>query len=240
LLKTLSTLLRGAVADAEEAVFDANAIRVLEQQLRDAAASLEHSKRELACAIAHQSSEERAISALSERIADLEESGAKAVLAGREDLGMEAAVVIAATEDERNERRAALERYSAEVRRLRQFAEDGRKRLMDLRRGLELARAQESLRRAGANGRRALASGAGSLRQAEDTLVKIRELQARSDDVDAAYDLLDRQSREEDLSERLAAHGFGAKSKTDALDVMARLKARASSTPDTSTQQPKL
>jgi len=232
LLKTLSTLLRGAIADAEDAMFDANAIRVLEQQLRDAAASLEHSKRELACAIAHQSSEERAIAALSERIADLEQSGAKAVVAGREDLGMEAAVVIAANEDERNERRAALERYDTEVRRLRQYSEDGRKRLMDLRRGLELARAQESLRRAGANGRRALASGAGSLRQAEDTLVKIRELQARSDDVDAAYELLDRQGRADDLSERLAAHGFGSKTKTDAIDVMARLKARASVNPD--------
>ena len=52
MLKILSTLVRGAVAEAEEAVFDANATRLLAQQLREAAAALEHSKKELACAMA--------------------------------------------------------------------------------------------------------------------------------------------------------------------------------------------
>lgn len=233
MLKTITTLLRGAVADAEEAVFDANAIRVLEQQLRDAAAALEHSRRELACAIAHQSSEERAIAALCARITDLEDSGRKAVSAGREDLAEEAAVVIAANEDERTERHAALERFSSEVRRLKLLAEDGRVRLMDLRRGLELARAQDALRRAGANGRRALVSGTGALREAEATLVKIRENQTRDEDMSSALDDLDRAGNDADLAKRLAAAGFGSKLKSRPADVLARLKTpAANSTPE--------
>lgn len=226
MLKIVTTLLRGAVADAEDAVFDANAIRLLEQQLRDAATSIEHSKRELACAMAHQSSEERAIAALSQRIAEIEKSGTEALAAGRDELANEAAIVIAATEDEKAERQIALDRFTIDVRRLRQIADDGRKRLSELRRGLELARTQDALRRAGANGRRALASGTGALREAEATLAKVRELSARDDDISAALDELDRKGSSEDLANRLSEAGFGPSLKTKPADILARMKAR--------------
>jgi phage shock protein A len=205
MLKIVTTLLRGAASEAEEALFDANAIRVLEQQLRDAAAALEHSRRELACAMAHQASEERAEAA-------------------RDDLAGEAATVIAATEDERNLRTAAVAKFAADVRRLKQLSEDGRVRLADLRRGLEMARAQEALRRAGANGRRALSVGTGALREAEATLVRIREVQAKEEDVAAALDELEARESGRDLSDRLAAAGFGSIKKTKPADVLARLK----------------
>ncbi len=227
MLRTLTTLLRGAAADADEAVFDANAILILKQQLRDAAIALEHSKRELACTIAHQSAEERALEALAQRISLLEDGARQALTAGREDLAHEAAVVIAANEDESAERRAALDRYSIEVRRLKQLAESGRSRLMDLRRGLELARAQDALHRAGANGRRALASGSSALHEAETTLTKIRELQTRAEDVATAIDDLDRQGKADDVQNRLAAAGFGAKGRSNPADVLARLKTGA-------------
>jgi len=232
MLKTLTTLLRGAVAEAEEAVFDANAIRLLEQQLRDAAGSLEHCKRELACAMAHQASEERAVAALSARIGELNHSARQALLANREDLASEAATIVAANEDERIERQAAVARFDTDIRRLKQIADDGRKRLMDLRRGLEMARAQDALRRAGANGRRALASGTGALREAEGTLAKIRELQTRDEDVSAALDELDRQGSARDLSERLNDAGFGPKPRTNPADVLARMKADAAAARD--------
>lgn len=224
MLKTFTTLLRGAVAEAEEAVFDANAIRVLEQQLRDAAASLEASRRELACAIAHESSEQRAISALQQRMSELEESARKALAAAREDMAQEASVVIAAIEDETAERRAALERFSADVRRLKLLSEDGRKRLADLRRGLELARAQDALRRAGANGRQALAAGSGALREAEGTLARIREQSLKDQDVAAALDEMERRASGQDLSDRLSSAGFGPKVRTNPADVLARLR----------------
>ena len=237
MLKTFTTLLRGAVAEAEEAVFDANAIRLLEQQLRDAAAALEHSRRELACAMAHQASEERAVAALSARISELEDGGRQALVGDRADLAEEAATVIAATEDERAERQAAVDRFSADVRRLKQLSEDGRRRLMDLRRGLEMARAQESLHRAGVNGRRALATGTGALREAEETLSRIRELNMRDEDVASALDELERQASNKDFDERLAAAGFGAAKRTDPADVLARMRASVAPVPGGDDQQ---
>lgn len=227
MLKIVTTLLRGAACEAEEALFDANAIRVLEQQLRDAAAALEHSRRELACAMAHQASEERAVTALGARIAELEGAAREAILSGREDLAEEVATVIAANEDERALRTASVDKFAADVRRLKQLSEDGRVRLADLRRGLEMARAQEALRRAGANGRRALSVGTGALREAEATLVRIRELQAKEEDVAAALDELEARESGRDLSDRLTAAGFGSLKKTKPADVLARIKASA-------------
>lgn len=230
--RLFQTLIRGAAAEVEEAVLDRHALRILEQQIREAAAAIEAARRELACAMAHRSAELRTVDALSARIGELEDSAGKALAAGREDLAAEAATVIAATEDERADRRAAIERMDTEIFRLRQLADDGRKRLAELRRGHELARAQEALRRAGASGRRALASGAGAIRDAEATLVRIRERQLGEDDCAAALDELERQASGGDLDDRLAEAGFGPRRKTQAADVLARLKAKAVGTPD--------
>ncbi len=227
MLKILTTLVRGVAAETEEAMFEANAIRILEQQLRDAAGALEHSKRELACAMAHRSSEARAVDALDGRIGELEAGGAEAITGGREDLAQEVATVIAAVEDERAERRAAVAKFDIEITRLRQLADDGRRRLGDLRRGLEMARAQEALRRAGVNGRRALATGTGALRDAEATLTRIRDSHRRADDVAAAADQLEAEASGADLERRLADAGFGPGLKTKPGDVLARLRERS-------------
>ena len=227
MLKALTTLIRGVAAEADEAVFEANAIRILEQQLRDAANALELAKRELACAMAYRASEARAVEALDGRIVELEASGAAAITGGREDLAGEVAVAIAAAEDERAERRAAVARFEVDIARLRQLADDGRRRLGDLRRGLEMARAQEALRRAGANGRRALATRTGALREAEATLARIRDGQCKAEDKAAAAEMLEAEAGNRDLGRRLAEAGFGPGLRTKPADVLARLRQRS-------------
>jgi phage shock protein A len=227
MLKTITTLIRGSIAEADEAVFDANATRFLSQQLRDAAAALEHSKRELACAMAHRASEGRAIEALDKRATDLETAAIDAINGKRDDLATEVATILAAIADERRERADAAARFDVDIQRLKQMTEDGRRRLDELRRGLEMARAQEALRRAGANGRRALATGTGALREAETTLQRIRTTNARDDDAHRALEELERVQSGKDLDQRLSDAGFGTSIKTRADDVLNRLRATA-------------
>jgi phage shock protein A len=238
MLKIFTTLIRGAAAEAEEAVFDANAIRVLEQQLRDAAGAMELSRRELACAMAHRASEARAAEAVAARIAELEGAAGKAIQGGREDLAEQAATVIAANEDELAARQAAIIRFDIDISRLRSMADTGRQRLQELRRGLEMARAQEALHRAGANGRRALKTGTGALRDAEATLARIREAHAKGDDLAAAMDDLEAQASGRDLTDQLAKAGFGQNLRTKPGDVLARLKAKTTATGATGPQLP--
>ena len=94
-MKTLSDLLRGTVADQAQAIHDANAVVLLRQQIRDAAGALAVARRELAIAMAHQAGETRAVEALTKRAVALEESAAKALADGREDLATQAAIRIA-------------------------------------------------------------------------------------------------------------------------------------------------
>lgn len=227
MMKLLTTLMRGAVAEAEEAAFDANAIRVLTQQLREAAASLEHAKAELACAMAYRAGEHRAVAMLNDRVETLEQGAVDAINGGRSDLAEDAATVIAAIEDERTERQVAISRLDADIMRLQRLTEDGHRRLRELRRGLEMARAQEALARAGANGRRALASGTGALREAEATLSRIKMRQTEANDVDAAMETLQQKASGADLDQRLASAGFGRNLTTRPADVLARVAAKA-------------
>lgn len=235
MLKLFTTLVRGAVAEAEEATFDQNATRVLAQQLRDAATALEHAKMELACAMAHRSSEARAAAMLDDRIKSLEHGAVDALAGNRADLAQEAATVIAATEDERKERLAAITRLDTDIARLQRLTEEGHRRLRELRRGLEMARAQEALNRAGANGRRALATGTGALREAETTLARIRATQAHSEDQVAALEELERKTSGAALDDKLSAGGFGPNLKTKPSDILDRLKSRAAAQPPKTT-----
>jgi len=230
MIKLLTTLVRGAVSDAEQAVFDQNATLVLTQQLRDAASALELAKKELACAMAHRSSEARAAASLADRIATLEQAAVDALIGGRTDLAQETATVIAAVEDERKDRQAAIDRFDIDIARLQGLTQDGARRLRELGRGLEMARAQEALNRAGANGRRALATGSGALRDAESTLARIRENHTHLADAHAALDELDRKTRGIGLDDRLAEAGFGPNTKTKPSDILNQLRARAAAT----------
>lgn len=231
MLNTITTILRGAAAEADQSVFDANATRILAQQLRDAASALEQAKRELACAMAHRASEARAVDALDQRKAELERGAIDAINGNRDDLASEVATVIAAIEDERGARAAAMEKLDVDIVRLRQMSDEGRRRLDDLKRGLEMARAQEALRRAGANGRKALSTGKGALQEAEQTLARIQETNRRSDDEHSALEDLERDQSGKDLDQRLADAGFGTAPKTKPADVLTRLRSLAQQKP---------
>ena len=91
MFKTVLTLFRGSVAAAGEELEDRSALLILDQQMRDAAAAVERSKRTLALAIAQDQQEGRRLDATNARIADLEIRATAALDGGREDLAREAA-----------------------------------------------------------------------------------------------------------------------------------------------------
>ena len=102
MFKTVVTLFRGSVAAAGEELEDRTALLILDQQMRDAAAAHERSKRTLALAIAQDQQEGRKLEATCTRIADLEIRAVAALDGGREDLAKEAAEAIAGLEADRH------------------------------------------------------------------------------------------------------------------------------------------
>src|ERR1700736_4525234 len=102
MIKTVLTLFRGTMAAAEEELEGGNALLILDQQMRDAAAAVERAKRTLALAIAQDQQEGRRLDTTNARIADLEIRATAALDGGREDLAREAAESIAALEADRD------------------------------------------------------------------------------------------------------------------------------------------
>src|ERR1700755_451523 len=191
MFKTVFTLFRGSVAAAEEELEDRTALLILDQQMRDAAAAVERSKRTLALAIAGDQQEGRRLEATNERIADLELRATAALDGGREDLAREAAQQIAHLEAARAAAMTARPLFAQEIARLKRHVSSAEARLTELDRGRRIARASEAVRALRKGGIEAARPYESTLPEAENTLKRLRERQAEAMAADEALIELD-------------------------------------------------
>ncbi|WP_316236818.1 PspA/IM30 family protein [Bradyrhizobium sp. SZCCHNR1015] len=225
MFKTVLTLFRGTVAVAEEELQDRTALVILDQQLRDAAAAVERSKRALALAIAQDQQEGKRLEATLARITDLEVRATAALDGGREDLAREAAQAIAGLEAERDAARTARALFATEITRLKRHVVNAEARIAELDRGRRIARASEAVRNLRRGGIEAARPYECTLPEAEATLKRLRERQIEAQAADEALMELDAATGPITTAEKLAEQGFGPRIKTTADDVLARLKA---------------
>ena len=112
-LKDLLAAVKGGANEVGEAIIDANAIRILEQEIRDAESAINSSKQSLTRMKSTDIRLKREIHALSEDIKDYEQKAITALEADEEELAVEVAERIAEIESEHNEKsteQVALER----------------------------------------------------------------------------------------------------------------------------------
>jgi phage shock protein A len=225
MFKTVLTLFRGSVAAAGEELEDRSALLILDQQMRDAAAAVERSKRTLALAIAQDQQEGRRLDATNARIRDLELRATAALDGGREDLAREAAEAIAHLEAERDAMTArAL--FASEITRLKRHVSGAEARITELDRGRRIARASEAVRAMRRGGVEAARPYESTLPEAEKTLKRLRDRQVEAQAADEALTEIDAASGPLATAEKLAEQGFGPRLKSTADDVLARLNAK--------------
>lgn len=232
MFRIFATLARSARHEAEEALFDANAIRLLQQHLRDANEAFEMAKHELARVLAQESGESRQATNLSERLARLEADAGRALSQGDEGHAEKLAGRIAVLEDERDAHLATAAACAREAQKIRDAVDQAARRLSEIKRGLSAAKAADALQRTrGRLAQRGLFGRSGSLgaiREAEDALRRIKERQASSEEEMAAFERVER-----DLPIGGAQTDADLRPpRTDPKDVLARLKAKAGPGPD--------
>ncbi len=226
MFKTVLTIFRGTVAAADEELQDRSALLVLDQQMRDAAAAVERSKRSLALAIAGDQQEGRRLEATNARIADLEVRATAALEGDREDLARDAAQAIANLEADRDAAMTARTLFASEIARLKRHVANAEARITELDRGRRLARASEAVRSLRRSGIEAVRPYESTLPEAEATLKRLRERQMGAQAADDALFEIDTASGPLATAEKLAEQGFGPRIKSTADDVLARLKAK--------------
>ena len=224
MFNTIITLVRGRSHDAAQAVADANALSILRQQLRDAAAGVEAARRSVAVVMAYAERERKSLPRINAQIADLEGRAMVALAQGREDLATEAAAAIAQLEAERATTETAPATYEMEIARLRDELGGAELRLRDLKRGMQLAdAAQKSQTVRGVASRPVTAS----LAEAEATLSRLQSRQLHAEATALAVVELSASQSAEAISVRLAAAGCGPSIRPDAAAVLERLKQKS-------------
>lgn len=229
MFKMFATLLRGGAASAAEKVADANALILLDQQLRDATAALERAKKALALAIAQDRQEGQRLDAVAAQIADLEQRTTAALAAGEETLARRGAETIAALEGDRDAALTARRLFAGEIERLRAHVAQAQSRIAAVDRGRRIARAAESVRDLRRGRLEPAWPQEATLAEAEATLSRLRQRQMEAVAAEEALDEIDASVAPSRAAEQLAAAGFGPKEKSTADDVLARLKARVQS-----------
>ena len=227
MFNVILTLIRGRAHDAEQAFIDRNAVPLLAQQIREAAAGIQSARRGVAVAVAQNEQESGRYASIVDRIADLEIRAVAALQKGSEDLAREAAEAIAQLEAERDASEKAQAQFNATIGKLKATVRAAEARLQELQRGERLARATEQTQKLTAACDEN--SGLATLDEAEETLVRLRAYQDRCEIVSSTMKAMDAASRQANVIEKLANAGFGAPIGPSADDVLSRLRNRVNS-----------
>lgn len=222
MFKTLTTLINGANARAEERVRDAYAIELIDQKIRECEAQLRAARATLATLIQRRRSEEKLRGGLATRIADLTGRAREALAAGREDLAREAAQTLATLETEAALRDQTLDRLDRRIDQLRASLEAGHRKIVDLRQGAIQARAI----RAEQAIQTRLSATLGEVSPVEEAEDLIARVIGADDPFERAEILsqIDRDLQGGDIADRMADAGFGPATRVTADDVLSRLK----------------
>ena len=231
LVRKLFTLFRAYETDATQAVIDSHALKILEQELRDAAAGVAQATRDLTGLMAREMADRRSHDAAVARVAEYEAYAFKALAKGDDALARQCAEVVAAAEAEGERYGHNLEASRRHIASLRAGIAKADARIAEIRREWLAARSRMALQRATGALAQSAASLPSALADAEETLARIKELQGDAADREAAAELLAAEKDGTALRDKLSQAGIAEPTPHTADSVLARLKARASSGP---------
>lgn len=225
-IRKLFTLFRAYEVEAGQAVIDAHALKILEQELRDAASGVAEATRELTGLMAREMADRRAFEAADHRASEHEVFALKALQKGNEPLARQCADVIAAAEAERDRYGRNLDEARRHIVSLRTGIAKADARISEIRRELLAARSRAALQRATGSLAQSTRGVSSALAAAEETLARINELQTDAVDRSAAAELLADEKSGATLRTKLSAAGIAEPVFQTADAVLARLRER--------------
>jgi len=222
----LFTLGRASAHEATAALVDANALRILDQEIRDADTAQGKARDDLAGLVARRRMLENEVESFRSQVAKYEGSARIAVEKGNMDLARQVAQRIADLEQEIALKAPQVEDMRVAEEQIHTVITATDRKIDQLRREVEVVKVNESVQKAQATVAARGAGAGNSLGSAADSLARIRERQAiRGEKIRAAGEIEDRRTGA-DLDEQLRLAGI-LPGQSSADDVLARLSAPA-------------
>ncbi len=223
----MMTALRGGVNEAGEAVVDSQALRILDQEVRDAAEELKQSKDSLAAIIARQKLSQEKVAKFKKDIGEYEGYAVKALEKGDEALAREVAGKIADLENQCNTETEAGDGYGKSADQLRTAIKQAEANIKRLKQQVDTVKATENVQRAQAAVAERHSGSNSRLRTAMDSLERIKEKQALKGAQMNAASELSAETADTSLQDRLEQAGIAPSGKS-ADDILERLKKKSS------------
>jgi phage shock protein A len=223
----LLTALRGGVNEAGEAVVDSQALRILDQEIRDADSELRKAKEALAEIMAKQKLAAERLNKATKTISEYEQYALKALEAGDEPLAKEVAAKIANLEAEQIAEREQADNYAESVAQLRKAVSQAEAHIKRLKQQVDTVKATESVQKAQMAVAQRYGGSQAKLHTAVESLERIKQQQAeRAAKMEATAELAQASHVDESLDAKLRAAGIVADD-VSADSVLARLKDKA-------------
>jgi phage shock protein A len=221
IIKKLFTLFRGTAYEAGQTVVDANAIKILDQEMRDAGTQLARSRDELTKLMAQSKLSQGKLDARAGKMAELGRYIEGALGKGDQALALEVAGKLAPLEVEQKTEATAKEALDRSIATLKDTIKKTEVRLNGMRTQIDQVKATEAVQRAQAAIAQRHAGTNSQMTSALDSLARIQSRQAEQAARIEAAEELESETGDGDLNKRLAAAGLLTES-GDAHAVLAR------------------
>lgn len=191
LLRKIGAALRGSQHDTLQAVVDSQAIRILEQEIRDCQASVAKAKVEMTKIVVERNGCERELGQLGQQLERLEERALQALQQGDEAMAEHLAQQMADIELASSEQRQHQQNMQSMESRLRDNLLRADRQIKQYVRELRLARASDSADRGLSSSQRQGSRLGEQLADVQSSLARIKERRQQADDMTTASRTVD-------------------------------------------------
>jgi len=221
ILEKILTLFRGAATEAGQSIVDKNAVRILDQEIRDAQNESVRAKDELARLMAQQKLAGDKLAAKQAKKSEYEAHISRLLAGNDQNLARDVATKVAQLESELAGEQKDYDSLAAAVDKMHGAIKTADRRITGLQQQVDQVKVNESVLRSQSVIAARHSGQNAKLRTALDSLDRVKAQQAeRSAQIDAA-DMLAKSDGDGELEARLAQAGLVAGSVT-ADDVLAR------------------
>ncbi len=219
----LITAFRGGATEAGQAIIDTQAIRILDQELRDSKTALNDAKTNLTTIMAEKMALDRKVKDLNAKIKEHEGYAIQAMDKNDEALALDIANKIADFEHELTIQQGILDGYDSKIAGLKKMIRQTERNIQAMDREISVVKTTEKVQKANELAAAKFSGSNSALNKATESLERIKERQQKREDQSAAAVELEAEGGNGDLQARLKKAGI-VDSDSSASSVLDRLK----------------
>lgn len=221
--KKLFTAIKGGANEAAEAVADNQALRILDQEIREAKEELRRSDEALVSIIAKRKMSEQKVNGFNTGIAEYEGHARSAMEKGQQDLALECATKVATLRNEQQAEEAYLQQFTQSEQSMRTNIAQAKDKLRQLEQQVDVVKANEAVQKAQAAVSATNVGANAKMHTAVESLDRIKRRQdERQAQFEASQELQEEQSGSS-LDKKLAEAGIVGGGTSSAEDELARI-----------------